>query len=130
MDRRAIARTKDWIIRRTILSLLLCLLFLFPGPAAAQLLPIIDLHFHFNEEWDIDAFVKEMDALGVAKAGNAPFFFARIRSRWIGRGGTPTGSFRLPASRQSVASANPTGSELGHFRPRLWSPTFSSSRLR
>lgn len=76
MDRRAIARTKDWIMRRTILSLLLCLLFLFPGPAAAQLLPIIDLHFHFNEEWDIDAFVKEMDALGVAKAGNAPFFFA------------------------------------------------------
>lgn len=74
MDRRAIARTKGWIMRRTILSLLLCLLFLSPGPAAAQLLPIIDLHFHFAEGWDIDAFLKEMDALGVAKAGNAARF--------------------------------------------------------
>ncbi len=74
MNRRAIARTKGWIMRRTILSLLLCLLFLFPGPAAAQLLPIIDLHFHFDEGWDVEAFVKQMDALGVAKAGNSSSF--------------------------------------------------------
>jgi len=60
-------------MRKSILSIVLCLLVLSPGPAAAQLLPIIDLHLHFDEEWDIDAFVKEMDALGVAKAGNAPF---------------------------------------------------------
>ncbi len=71
MDRRAIARTKSLIVQRTIVFLLLCLLFLFPGPAVAQLLPIIDLHFHFTKGWDIDAFVKEMDALGVAKAGNS-----------------------------------------------------------
>ena len=64
------ARTKGWTMRRTILVLLLCLLFLSPGTAAAQLLPIIDLHFHFTEDWDIDALVKEMDALGVAKVGN------------------------------------------------------------
>ena len=70
MDRRAIARTKSRIVRRTILSLLLCLLFLSLGTAAAQLPPIIDLHLHFTEDWDIDALVKEMDALGVAKAGN------------------------------------------------------------
>ena len=42
------------------------------SPAAAQPSPpIIDLHFHYSETWDIDAFVKQMDALGVAKAGNA-----------------------------------------------------------
>lgn len=61
-------------MRKSILSIVLCLLVLSPGPAAAQLHPLIDLHFHFDEEWDIDAFVKEMDALGVAKAGNAAFF--------------------------------------------------------
>ena len=116
-------------MRKSILSIVLCLLVLSPGPAAAQEIPIIDLHFHFTEDWDIEAFVKAMDALGVAKAGNAPVF-PRIRSRWIGRGGTPTGSFRLPASRQSATSSNPTGSELGHFRPQQWSPTFSRSRLR
>ena len=67
----AIARMKGWIVGRTILSLLLSLPLLFPGPAAAQSPPIIDLHLHFAEAWDIDAFVKQMDALGVAKAGNA-----------------------------------------------------------
>ncbi len=74
MDRRAMARTKGWTMRRTILSLLFCLLFLSPGTAAAQLLPIIDLHFHFAKGWDIDTVVKEMDALGVAKAGNSAEF--------------------------------------------------------
>jgi len=59
---------------RTIVSLLLCLLPLSRGPAAAQLLPIIDLHFHFAEGLDIDAVVKEMNALGVAKAGNGARF--------------------------------------------------------
>lgn len=68
------ARTKGWMMRRTIVSLLLCLLFLAPGPAASQVLPIIDLHFHFAEGLDIDAVVKEMDALGVAKAGNGARF--------------------------------------------------------
>ncbi|MBI2999996.1 MAG: amidohydrolase family protein [Deltaproteobacteria bacterium] len=58
------------IMRETILSLLLCLLFLSPVLAAAQLLPIIDLHFHFAKGFDIDAFVKQMDTLGVAKVGN------------------------------------------------------------
>lgn len=56
------------------MSLLLCLLFLSPGTAAAQLLPIIDLHFHFADHGDIDVFVKQRDALGVAKAGNGARF--------------------------------------------------------
>jgi len=64
---------KGWIVGRTILSLLLFLPLLFPGPAAAQSPPIIDLHFHFNGGWDTDAFVAQMDAHGVAKAGNAPW---------------------------------------------------------
>ena len=68
------ARTKGWTMRRTILVLLLCLLFLSPGTAAAQLLPIIDLHFHFADHGDIDVFVKQRDALGVAKAGNGARF--------------------------------------------------------
>ena len=63
-------------MRKSILSIVLCLLVLSPAAAAAQEIPIIDLHFHFTEDWDIEAFVKEMDALGVAKAGNAAFFGA------------------------------------------------------
>lgn len=44
------------------------------NPAATQPSPpIIDLHFHFNGSWDIDAFVERMDALGVTRAGNAPY---------------------------------------------------------
>lgn len=67
---RPVARTHVWIMCGAVLSLLVCLLFFTPSPANAQRLPIIDLHFHFVNGWDIDAVVKEMDALGVAKAGN------------------------------------------------------------
>lgn len=49
---------------------LLNLLALSPDPVTAQSLPIIDFHFHFNETFDIEAVVKEMNALGVSKAGN------------------------------------------------------------
>ena len=50
--------------------LLLNLLVLFAGPVVAQSLPIIDMHFHFANELDIDAVMKEMNTLGVSKAGN------------------------------------------------------------
>ena len=38
---------------------------------SAQSPPIIDLHFHFANGWDMDAFTRHMDSLGVAQAGNA-----------------------------------------------------------
>jgi len=40
------------------------------GAFAAEILPIIDLHFHAEEDWDLQALVKVMDKVGVAKAGN------------------------------------------------------------
>jgi len=54
--------------------LLLSLPLLLAGAAAAQSPPIIDLHFHVmnGPGWDIDAFVEQMDTLGVSQAGNAP----------------------------------------------------------
>ena len=67
-DRRCI------FVASAITSLLLNLLILSSGMGVAQSLPIIDLHFHFNGEFDIDAMAKEMNALGVSKAGNAARF--------------------------------------------------------
>jgi len=37
---------------------------------SAQTVPIIDLHFHADQAWDIHALVKLFDELGVAAAGN------------------------------------------------------------
>jgi hypothetical protein len=53
-----------------IACLVLNLLFLSPVPITAQSLPIIDLHFHFANDLDINAVVKEMNTLDVSKAGN------------------------------------------------------------
>lgn len=50
--------------------LLLLVSFASASSVAAQSLPMIDFHFHFNGVFDIDAVVKEMNALGVSKAGN------------------------------------------------------------
>ncbi len=40
------------------------------GGVSAQIIPIIDLHFHADQAWDVQALVKLFDELGVAAAGN------------------------------------------------------------
>lgn len=40
------------------------------GSTHAATLPIIDMHFHPDPAWDLPAFVKLFDELGVTKAGN------------------------------------------------------------
>jgi len=58
------------IVSEMMACLLLNVLVVCPGSVAAQSLSIIDLHFHFANELDIDAVVKEMNMLDVSKAGN------------------------------------------------------------
>ncbi len=41
-----------------------------PSPVPAQALPIIDLHFHPDEDWDLGALVSAFDSVGVTRAGN------------------------------------------------------------
>jgi len=48
-----------------------CLLLLqTPMIVSAQTIPIIDMHFHADQVWDVQALVKLFDELGVAAAGN------------------------------------------------------------
>jgi predicted TIM-barrel fold metal-dependent hydrolase len=58
--------------RLTLLSLVVALLLSNTRfeSVAAQTVPIIDLHFHADQAWDIHAVVKLFDELGVAAAGN------------------------------------------------------------
>ncbi|HEY3065855.1 MAG TPA: amidohydrolase family protein [Methylomirabilota bacterium] len=53
---------------------LLALVLFVPVPhfadASADTVPIIDLHFHPDQAWDVHALVKLFDELGVAAAGN------------------------------------------------------------
>src|SRR3989442_3184946 len=58
--------------RLTLLSLVGALLLCSPrfGSVSAQTVPIIDLHFHADQAWDVHALVKLFDELGVAAAGN------------------------------------------------------------
>ncbi|HJY81299.1 MAG TPA: hypothetical protein VKK81_09475, partial [Candidatus Binatia bacterium] len=41
-----------------------------PMMVSAQTMPIIDMHFHADQVWDVQALVKLFDELGVATAGN------------------------------------------------------------
>ena len=58
--------------RLTLLSLVFALLLSNTrfDSVSAQTVPIIDLHFHADQAWDIHALVKLFDELGVAAAGN------------------------------------------------------------
>jgi len=58
--------------RLTLLSLVFALLLSTTrfDSVSAQTVPIIDLHFHADQAWDIHALVKLFDELGVAAAGN------------------------------------------------------------
>jgi predicted TIM-barrel fold metal-dependent hydrolase len=60
------------LARLTLLSLSVALLLSSPrfGSVSAQTVPIIDLHFHADQAWDVHALVKLFDELGVAAAGN------------------------------------------------------------
>ncbi len=73
-----------------------------PSPVPAQVLPIVDLHFHPDEDWDLGALVSAFDSVGVARAGNgatgpdslALSFAARFRDRFIPFAGQgPIGRF-------------------------------------
>lgn len=59
-------------IRATVLLILFSIAFgaAAQGLTAASKLPIIDMHFHPDPAWDALVFVKLLDELGVAKAGN------------------------------------------------------------
>ena len=57
-----------------ILAVAIHLILLPPASAFSQSPPIIDLHFHFAETFDVDAVLKEMDLLGVIRAGNGARF--------------------------------------------------------
>lgn len=58
-------------LAKAVTVLLPCLLLLqAPLRASAQTIPIIDLHFHADQVWDLQALVKLFDELGVAAAGN------------------------------------------------------------
>ena len=58
--------------RLTLVSLGVTLLLLSSrlGNARAETVPIIDLHFHADQAWDVHALVKLFDEVGVAAAGN------------------------------------------------------------
>jgi predicted TIM-barrel fold metal-dependent hydrolase len=61
------------LFRRLTLLLLVFALLLSTtrfDSVSAQTVPIIDLHFHADQAWDIHALVKLFDELGVAAAGN------------------------------------------------------------
>jgi predicted TIM-barrel fold metal-dependent hydrolase len=53
-------------------TMLLSCFFLLQAPmrVSAQTIPIIDMHFHADQVWDVQALVKLFDELGVAAAGN------------------------------------------------------------
>jgi len=58
--------------RLTLLSLVVALLLSNTrfDSVSAQTVPIIDLHFHADQAWDVHGLVKLFDELGVAAAGN------------------------------------------------------------
>lgn len=58
-------------LAKAMTMLLACLLLLqVPMGVSAQTMPIIDLHFHADQVWDVQAVVKLFDELGVAAASN------------------------------------------------------------
>ncbi len=58
-------------LAKAVTMLLPCLLLLqAPMRVSAQTMPIIDLHFHADQVWNVQALVKLFDELGVAAAGN------------------------------------------------------------
>jgi predicted TIM-barrel fold metal-dependent hydrolase len=71
LSRRAFRAGPMGTLANAVTVLLPCLLLLqAPLRASAQTLPIIDLHFHADQVWDVQALVKLFDELGVAAAGN------------------------------------------------------------
>ncbi len=96
---------------------------------SAQTVPIIDLHFHADQAWDIHALVKLFDELGVAAAGNGArgsdglvlTFAQQYPGRFIPYGGNePIRGFISREGERAYTLQNPAvGEYLGQLETAL-----------
>src|SRR6266849_1453128 len=117
--------------RLTLLSLVFALLLsnTRSDSVSAQTVPIIDLHFHADQAWDIHALVKLFDELGVAAAGNgargsddlALKFAQQYPGRFIPYGGNePIRGFISREGERAYTLQNPAvGEYLGQLETAL-----------
>jgi predicted TIM-barrel fold metal-dependent hydrolase len=117
--------------RLTLLSLVFALLLSTTrfDSVSAQTVPIIDLHFHADQAWDIHALVKLFDELGVAAAGNgargsddlALKFAQQYPGRFIPYGGNePIRGFISREGERAYTLQNPAvGEYLGQLETAL-----------